>query len=118
MIFSACSKPGANVNLEDQLTVGTWTVSYYAADSVDQTALFFTYTFLFENDGDLVANDQGILSTGSWVRTNTSNENPRMMINFGSNAPLNRFNEDWVASNRKQNQVTFTENASDRKSVV
>lgn len=108
-LFISCSKPGANATLEKQMTSGFWTVDLFTINGTDRTSEFWGYTFYFENDGDIVADTSGFLTTGSWVRTNASNENPKMRFNFGSTSPLNLWNDEFQAVYREQNLVRYEE---------
>ncbi len=105
--FAGCKKPGANATLENQLTSGTWRVSSYIENGDNQTDLFLGYVFDFENAGNIVILFESNVNDGSWVRTNTSDTEPRIRLNFGNTAPLQKLNWEWEATMRTDDIILF-----------
>lgn len=82
---------GSGTTLGTILTDGTWAVSSYLDDGVDETTTFSNYTFAFDAGGSVEAND-GNPVTGTWSFLESSN---KLILNFGTAMPLEELNDDW-----------------------
>ncbi|MDX1313890.1 MAG: hypothetical protein R3356_00190 [Eudoraea sp.] len=73
------------------LSDGTWSVSSYLDDGIDETSTFNGYSFNFDAGGTVEAND-GTPVTGTWSYLESSN---KLILNFGTAIPLEELNDDW-----------------------
>jgi len=86
LVLMACSSsddsddtPGDSSSSADQVTQtaqdGTWRVSNYTDDGVDETSDYNGFTFTFNSDGSLVAEGSSRTLTGTWSVDDTDNSN-------------------------------------------
>ncbi|SRX74453.1 hypothetical protein [Aequorivita antarctica] len=75
---------------EEDLTTGNWYVEYYFND-YDETDNYAGYEFNFALDGTAQAVKSGTTISGTWALVNDF----KFDLFFGTNAPLNEFDEDW-----------------------
>ncbi|MGW9685954.1 hypothetical protein [Flagellimonas sp. 2504JD1-5] len=88
---NASSNGNGGVDLSTVIVDGTWTVSSYLDDGVDETNNFSDYTFNFVADGSVTA-DNGSATNGIWATENGDN---KFVLDFGAVTPLDEFNDDW-----------------------
>ena len=80
-----------NPDLSSYLIDGSWNVSTYLDDGIDETQDFNAYTLVFEENGVVTA-DNGSTTNGAWIIQDNGEE---LLLDFGSAMPLNEFNDDW-----------------------
>ncbi|MGB5404355.1 MAG: hypothetical protein WBN13_10305, partial [Robiginitalea sp.] len=80
-----------NPDLSSYLIDGSWNVSTYLDDGIDETQDFNAYTLVFEENGVVTA-DNGSTTNGAWIIQDNGEE---LLLDFGSEMPLNEFNDDW-----------------------
>ncbi|WP_420319777.1 hypothetical protein [Flagellimonas sp.] len=85
------SNGNGGVDLGTVIVDGTWTVSSYLDDGADETNNFSAYTFNFNADGSVTA-DNGGATNGTWATENGDN---KFVLDFGAVTPLDEFNDDW-----------------------
>lgn len=83
--------------LATTLADGLWVVGSYTEDADDQTSNYNGYTFNFDLNGTVVA-DNGNPINGTWSTLNSGTE---LQLNFGNTSPLDQFNDTW-------NVISFT----------
>lgn len=97
--------PSSNGNggseLGTVLVDGFWTVSSYLDDGNDETNDYNGFTFDFEADGSVVA-DNGSATNGTWASQNGDN---KLILDFGDMMPLDEFNDDWDVISVSDTQV-------------
>lgn len=92
---------GGGTTLGTTLIDGTWVVSSYLNEGVDETATFTNYAFDFATDGSVEANDGNPVS-GTWSFLESSN---KLILNFGAAMPLEELNDDWEVEASTATQV-------------
>ncbi len=97
---------GSGSALGTLLTNGSWLVSSYLDDGIDETSTFSNYTFAFDAGGTVEAND-GTPVSGTWSYLESSS---KLILNFGTALPLEELNDDWDV-------VAFTDTQVDLRSV-
>ncbi|MBT8223179.1 MAG: hypothetical protein KJN96_08435 [Eudoraea sp.] len=95
---------GTGFTLGTILTDGTWIVSSYLDDGVDETTTFSNYTFGFDASGSVEANDGNPVS-GTWSYLESSN---KLILNFGTAMPLEELNDDWDVVTETETQVELS----------
>jgi hypothetical protein len=98
-LISSCA-PGANSNLEDHLVAYNWKVTYMESSNTEITPVFTPYVFNFEGNNTVIATKIDSTFTGTWNRSNSSQENPKIELNFGSHYELSLLNYDWQQKSR------------------
>ena len=88
-------------NLSLYLTDGSWNVSTYLDDGTDETADFTAYTFIFQENGVVTA-DNGSTTNGTWV---IEENGDKLLLDFGTTIPLDEVNEDWEVVSASETQI-------------
>jgi hypothetical protein len=78
-------------DLNSVLTNGSWTILTYLDDGIDETAEFSAYSFVFDVNGVVTA-DNGSNVDGTWSVQDNGN---KLLLDFGMDIPLDEFNDDW-----------------------
>ncbi len=94
-IQSTCEdgNPGSNngKNPGEELMDGSWEVGSYVNDTVEEATDFEGYVINFDT-GNVVIADNGTPINGLWT---VATSNKRLLLNFNTAAPLDRFNKNW-----------------------
>ena len=106
--FIACdddTKDKVNGNataVANNLKSGTWTVTKFVEDAVDETDHFVDYDFSFGTDGVLTATDGTNTYTGTWAVYDDESEDDDIydsdidvVINFTEPVDFLDLNDDW-----------------------
>lgn len=90
-----CDDDSTPDDLANIVVEGTWIVALYNDSGTDETSDYADYEFVFNTDGSVVASDGTATVAGTWSGF-ISDGQLQMALNFGTDAPLNEFNdEDW-----------------------
>ncbi len=92
---------GNTGTLASILSDGLWVVGSYTEDAEDQTSNYSGYTFNFNSDGTAVA-DNSSITNGTWSPQNSDSE---LLLNFGTAAPLDEFDDTWDVISVTDTQV-------------
>ena len=76
------------------LKSGTWKISLYVDDGVDETADFSSFNFTFANGGVVTAVNNVLTATGSWS-AGTDDSTPKLNLAFTTPALFVDLTEDW-----------------------
>lgn len=95
----------ANVEqVKSTVMSGSWRVALFEEDGVTETNYFTDFTFVFESDGRLTADDGGTSVSGAWSITSdssssdvdsSSDDDVDFNIFFASPANFAEISEDW-----------------------
>jgi len=110
-LVASCA-PGANAPLKDHLLAYDWKITYSRHNDIDITYTFSAYAFDFENNDVVYAVRADSTFTGTWTRSNASEDNPKVLLNFGSHYHLSILNYDWQQVNRTDNVIEFVDEMS------
>jgi len=92
--ITSCKKedtsPEAVVN---SLQDGTWRITDYKDDMVDELYHFTGYSFVFSN-GTVTATKNSLSVTGTYSE-GTDDTYPVLILNFGTTSPFDELNDDW-----------------------
>lgn len=97
--ITSCA-PGANSKLEDHLVAYNWKITYAEHSNTQVTSVFIPYILNFEGNNTVVASRSDSTFTGTWNRSNNSQENPKIELNFGTHYQLSLLNYDWQQKSR------------------
>lgn len=92
---------GGESALGNILVDGSWIVSSYLDDGIDETATFTNYNFNFDVSGTVEANN-GNPVNGTWSFFESSN---KLILNFGTDITLEELNDDWDVVTSTETQV-------------
>lgn len=113
LVFVSCESSDDSNGLNDMVnaeqvkstvTSGSWRVALFEEDGVDETNDFSDYTFVFESDGRLIADNGETSVSGAWSITSDSNssdddsssdDDVDFNIFFASPANFAELSEDW-----------------------
>lgn len=112
LIFMSSCAPGANSPLEDHLTAYNWKITYLKYIGVDETVVFNSYVFNFENMNQIITSRPDSTFQGSWYRSNSSQSSPKVYIDFGPHYQLRMLNYDWQQVSRTDNVIELVDNMS------
>ena len=125
LVIASCDRAGnITPNISQVAASGTWRVSLFTSNGMDEAANFTGYSFTFNSDGTLSVIKSGITKEGTW---GTSTGAGKFNINLGpkdnTNKPLGELTYDWKIisvseteirlkdDNTGQNEfLTFTKN--------
>lgn len=100
-IFSCSSDDDAgNVNTNEfenikiNLPQGQWKVSKMIDGSSDHTIDFESFTFTFNEDGSVIAQNDLLSEPGTWAYDNSEGDE-ELDLQFGETTPFNKINDDW-----------------------
>ena len=111
ILITSCA-PGANTALKEHMLAYNWKITYSKHNDVEITPTFSAYTFNFENNDVVYAIRPDSTFTGSWTRSNASEDNPKVLLNFGSHYQLSILNYDWQQKERTDNVIRFVDEMS------
>ncbi len=118
VIFVSCSDDDGNApiptnvvktTLENNVKNGTWIITKFSEDTVDETANYAGFTFSFLEGGVMTAN--GIAQfEGTWsISDSNSNDDTKdnldFNINFNTSNNLQDLNDDWDILSYSENKI-------------
>lgn len=85
---------------------GTWGITKYSDDGVDETAQFSTYTFTFDSNGTVSAGDfNGTWSTSEDNSNDDSNSDVDFNIAFAVLNNLDELTDDWEIKSQTKDKL-------------
>jgi hypothetical protein len=76
---------------------GQWFVETYLDDGIDQTTTYSSFAITFKNSGIVIATSGIYTYYGTWSVSGTNDL--VLVLDFGSQIPINEFNRDWDVLN-------------------
>ena len=67
-------------------------------DQVDETSDFDGYAFQFQDKGKAIATKSGLSVPGSWQTEESSEDDRKLYLDFGTTSPLEELKEDWIVT--------------------
>ena len=104
LLSLSCSNDGntSNTNsenvaqLQDAIIQGTWKITRFIEDGVNQTSNFNGFNFTFNTNGTVLATNGSTPINGTWSTNVNSSGTPKFVLNFNiSNGPFDEISEDW-----------------------
>lgn len=112
--FSACSKE--NQETLDIIQSGSWRVTSFVDDSVDETSHFTGYVFNFSN-GTVTATKDGSSKTGTYS-SGKDNGKEEFVINFGTTSPWDELTDDWHVIEKTETKLRLEDSDDDGETEV
>jgi hypothetical protein len=86
---------------------GTWKVTLFNDNGIDETSNFNGFSFTFNANGTATATRNSIATDGSWV-SGTDDSRVKLILDFGIISPLDELNEDWRVLERTDSKIRLT----------
>ena len=86
---------------------GTWKVTLFNDNGIDETSNFNGFTFTFNGNGTATATRNSTATNGSWV-SGTDDSKVKLILDFGVTSPLDELNEDWKVLERTDTRIKLT----------
>lgn len=108
IIITSCKKKQIS-KTEDLMVSGSWKISSYTDDGNNETSDYSSYTFIFNEDGTVKANN---VSIGTWSITkesssgddDSSNDN-HLHFNLNLSIPFDDLSDDWEIENKTDSSI-------------
>lgn len=97
LVFSSCTNDddsSSTTNTGSIVQSGTWRISLFSEDGVDETYYFTGYNFTFLSNGTATAVKGSTTVTGTWA-AGTDDSQQKLILFFGSSSPFDELDEDW-----------------------
>jgi len=104
LLSLSCSNDGntSNTNsenvgqLQDAIIQGSWKITRFIEDGVNQTSNYNGFNFTFNTNGTVLATNGSNPVNGTWTTSVSSSGTPKFVLNFNiSNGPFDEISEDW-----------------------
>lgn len=97
-------------NIEEEITSGTWKITYFSDSGVDETANFTGYNFEFKTDGTLTASNGSNTYNGTWNVTDSNNNDDSpddldFTIYFNLTNDFEDLNDDWDITSHTETKL-------------
>ncbi len=109
-IFTACSKKKTIKAVDDDLTQGTWKVTLYEEDGVNETSDYSAYVFSFKTDGSIVATLSSTSISGTWA---TDKDDDHVDFTLNLPVPLDGLSDDWEIQNNSSTKLELKDISGD-----
>ncbi len=96
---STCSKNDDVVTINTGSIEGSWKITLFW-DEKDETSSFTTYTFTFNSNGEVIATNGIVTSTGKWSETGE-----KLILDFGTDPILSELNDDWQKEEKTSTSI-------------
>jgi hypothetical protein len=97
-VFSACQPDdddASNLPIDNTIVDGTWRVTRFSEDGVDETSHFSGYDFTFVANGAVTATNGATTVNGTWAQ-GTDDSTPKLILNFNvASGYFEEISEDW-----------------------
>lgn len=118
LLSISCDKEDVNIpDLQDTrstVQVGSWRITVFEDDGMDETADFADYTFTFAEGGALTATDGTTTQTGVWSVENDRDEDDQeddldFIISFpvGEDSIFDDLTDDWDVISVTDNRIAL-----------
>jgi len=101
LLVSSCKKDdnsNSNSSQPAQLSAsvqqGSWKITSYIDNGVDQTNHYTGYEFQFNSNGTITATKAGTTISGTWS-DGMDDSVLKLVLNFGAATPFLEINDDW-----------------------
>lgn len=96
-ILASCSKKQTIKAIDEDLTQGTWKVTLFEEDGVNETSDYSAYSFTFNSDGNVTAALSSASVSGTW-KSEKDDDHVDFILTLP--IPLDDLSDDWeVVSN-------------------
>jgi hypothetical protein len=102
LFIASCTKDDVKqkANIEEEVSKGTWKITYFSDSGADETSNFSGYNFEFKSDGTLTASNGSNSYDGIWSVTdgNSNDDSPDDLdfnIYFNLTNNFEDLNDDW-----------------------
>ena len=108
LIAGSCKKDDTSTttasNVSATASSGSWKVTYFMDDNVDETNGFASYVFTFNKNGTVAAVKAGNTENGTWSAGN-DNSTVKFILDFNAPDPFEEISEDWHVVERTNTKI-------------
>ncbi|RYY48150.1 MAG: hypothetical protein EOO06_11050 [Chitinophagaceae bacterium] len=109
--ISSCSKDdnntgGVSATVAASLKTGTWKITSFVDNGVDETSNFNSFIFTFNSSGTVTATNSVLTANGTWS-TGIDDSRHKLLLVFGSPAFFSDISEDWEIVAQSATQVSL-----------
>jgi hypothetical protein len=113
-LLTGCSDddddPLRAVDVINNVSGGTWQVTQYLDNGVDETTDYNGYTFTFETSNVLKALKDGVTTNGTWS-AGVDDGVVELVLNFSSPAALIEISDDWDVLENSTNKIRLEDDS-------
>ena len=95
--------------VNSDITQGTWYVSHFSEDGVDETQYFTGYNFTFSDDGTVTATNGTNTISGTWSTSKSSSDDdsndPHFNLTFPATNNFDELSDDWHITSSSDTQL-------------
>lgn len=123
LLFSAaCSDDDGNsspsaTDVVNTVTQGTWRITSFVEDGIDQTDDFADYEFTFDESGVLMAISPDDTVSGDWSVTPDDDSGPDFNILFAAPPAFEELSEDWDIVQRTNSKIRLRDESGGDGSI-
>lgn len=113
-----CNNTSNPLSLSDVIINGNWRVSYFLHETENQTLYYNGYTFIFYNNGSVIATKNSVSTSGTW-NIYSSYGVSKMNIDF-DNSKLDELEKDWkvIEYNTNTFRLSYLENSNNETNYL
>lgn len=119
--LNSCSSDDDNSGVDDgtsQLIVqGSWRITYFFEDNIDQTHYFTGYAFIFSADHTLSAVNGDVTILGNWTIGNDDSTHKLVILFPIKDGPFEEISEDWQIQNKTPSKIELKHQSGGSGSV-
>lgn len=101
-LLLSCGKKKIIKEIDEDIIDGTWRVSLFEEDGVNETSDYTGYVFTFKSDGTVKAASGAGVVNGVW---STNKDDGHVDFNLTLPAPLDDLSDDWEVVNNSSNTL-------------
>lgn len=109
ILFVSCSRDTASV-VENRLTSGNWKVTYYYDSNHDQTSVYSSMEFNFDNNGTVSVSSGSDSYSGTWSTGNDDSKD-KLYLTFTSPTSLVEISDDWVIDSESTSKIELSDDS-------
>lgn len=96
---------GADSGTSQLIVEGSWRITHFLEDNIDQTHHFTGYAFTFNTDHTLVSVNGDITLAGTWTTGGDDSTN-KLVITFpADDGPFEEISEDWQIQSKTPSKI-------------
>ncbi len=100
-----------NAKVSDRVQEGSWRITFFKDENVDNTADFSGYDFSFGANNVVTAFNGTNIHSGTWA-VGTDDSDPKLLINYGIQATFGALGNDWSVDQLEVSRIALSNEIS------